>query len=431
MRLAQDRLQGQGPDDVRLVRPRLRAAVRGDRREQGAGRPRPAVAAADLELPPRRPVRRSARRRRAAPAARCRSTSTSPAATRRAGFQQIPAAQEAAEVAQIKAAFLALQDPNDWTGDGQPEGWKVIDRVFTKAEARYIPNGDDSTADMAHPTRTGDLVVFSTPPYQFDAATPGTLIARSAFFGQHGYVPDVQDLEDQHQHAGHVPGRRQGDRPRRRPRRPQHRPGADRGVPARHPGAGAEPGRRAARPARGRPQVHADLDRRAERLPRSARPDDEARSTTASPSASAARRSSRRCSTRRRTPCPAGRCCWPPATTSAPRRRTRRCCEDKPTIDVENAWGLDATSFGNHEFDFGVERILKHQDAGELPVPGHQRRRGGHRSGARLDADLEGVPRQRHPGRRHRLGGPQHAGARQPGNTAGLDVPRRGRADRA
>ena len=48
---------------------------------------------------------------------------------------------------------------------------------------------------MAHPTRTGDLVVFSTPPYQFDAATPGTLIARSAFFGQHGYVPDVQDLK--------------------------------------------------------------------------------------------------------------------------------------------------------------------------------------------------------------------------------------------
>ena len=47
---------------------------------------------------------------------------------------------------------------------------------------------------MAHPTRTGDLVVFAYPPYQFDAATPGTLVARSAFFGQHGYVPDVQDL---------------------------------------------------------------------------------------------------------------------------------------------------------------------------------------------------------------------------------------------
>ena len=70
----------------------------------------------------------------------------------------------------------------------------MIDRAYTKAEARYIPNGPDSTADMAHPTRTGDLVVFAYPPYQFDAATPGTLVARSAFFGQHGYVPDVQNL---------------------------------------------------------------------------------------------------------------------------------------------------------------------------------------------------------------------------------------------
>ena len=26
-----------------------------------------------------------------------------------------------------------------------------------------------------------------------------------------------------------------------------------------------------------------------------------------------------------------------------------------PTIDVENAWGLDATAFGNHEFDYGVD----------------------------------------------------------------------------
>ena len=70
----------------------------------------------------------------------------------------------------------------------------MIDRAFTKAEARYIPNGPNSTADMAHPTRTGDLVVFAYPPYQFDAETPGTLVARSAFFGQHGYVPDVQNL---------------------------------------------------------------------------------------------------------------------------------------------------------------------------------------------------------------------------------------------
>jgi 2',3'-cyclic-nucleotide 2'-phosphodiesterase (5'-nucleotidase family) len=41
--------------------------------------------------------------------------------------------------------------------------------------------------------------------------------------------------------------------------------------------------------------------------------------------------------------------------------------EDVPTIDVENAWGLDATSFGNHEFDFGVERIFKHQARANFP----------------------------------------------------------------
>ena len=110
------------------------------------------------------------------------------------GITQVPAADVTATVSTIKAAFLALADPNDWTGDGAPEGWKAIDRAYTKAEARYIPNGPGSTSDMAHTTRTGDLVVFSYPPYQFDAATPGTLIARSAFFGQHGYVPDVQNL---------------------------------------------------------------------------------------------------------------------------------------------------------------------------------------------------------------------------------------------
>ncbi len=110
------------------------------------------------------------------------------------GLTQVPANQADATVAQIKAAFLALTDPNDWTGDGIPEGWKVIDRVFTKAEARFIPNGPGSTADMAHPTRTGDVIAFSYPPYQYDAATPGTLISHSHFFGQHGYVPDVQDL---------------------------------------------------------------------------------------------------------------------------------------------------------------------------------------------------------------------------------------------
>jgi len=38
-----------------------------------------------------------------------------------------------------------------------------------------------------------------------------------------------------------------------------------------------------------------------------------------------------------------------------------------PAIDVENAWKLDATSYGNHEFDYGVERLLKHQARAKFP----------------------------------------------------------------
>ena len=71
------------------------------------------------------------------------------------GFQQVAANQVDATVAMIKAKYLGLTDPNDWTRDGQPEGWKVIDRIFTKAEARYIPNGPSSTSDMAHPDANG------------------------------------------------------------------------------------------------------------------------------------------------------------------------------------------------------------------------------------------------------------------------------------
>src|SRR4029079_13272499 len=41
--------------------------------------------------------------------------------------------------------------------------------------------------------------------------------------------------------------------------------------------------------------------------------------------------------------------------------------QDMPAIDVENAWGLDATSYGNHEFDFGVARLLQHQARAALP----------------------------------------------------------------
>jgi 2',3'-cyclic-nucleotide 2'-phosphodiesterase (5'-nucleotidase family) len=44
--------------------------------------------------------------------------------------------------------------------------------------------------------------------------------------------------------------------------------------------------------------------------------------------------------------------------------------QDAPAIDVENAWGLDATSYGNHEFDYGLERLLMHQERADFPFLG-------------------------------------------------------------
>ncbi len=66
----------------------------------------------------------------------------------------------------------------------------VVSAIFTKAQLRNV----DGT-DALHPNRSGDVVVVFRPPYQTDAATPGVRIAFSQFFGQHGYLPDLVDLE--------------------------------------------------------------------------------------------------------------------------------------------------------------------------------------------------------------------------------------------
>jgi 2',3'-cyclic-nucleotide 2'-phosphodiesterase (5'-nucleotidase family) len=282
-------------------------------------------------------------------------------------IKQIAAGNVANEVARIKAAFLALEDPNDWTGDGQPEGWDVIDRVFTKAEARYIPNGDDGFADMSHPTRTGDLVVFSTPPYQFDAATPGTLIARSAFFGQHGYVPNVQDLDtNTNMRATFLAGGKAIDRGVVRDVRSIDlaptaaflldvpTPGSSQGVVRRDlvdgghrytplsivglndfhgqldPTNLTSDGLTLANAAGGAAQLATMFDEEADALPGRTLLLAAGDNVGASPPNSA-------------------------------------LLEDMPAIDVENAWGLDATSLGNHEFDFGLERLFAHQDRANFP----------------------------------------------------------------
>jgi 2',3'-cyclic-nucleotide 2'-phosphodiesterase (5'-nucleotidase family) len=41
--------------------------------------------------------------------------------------------------------------------------------------------------------------------------------------------------------------------------------------------------------------------------------------------------------------------------------------EDRPAIDVENAWGMDASTYGVHEFDYGIARLLQHQARALFP----------------------------------------------------------------
>ena len=83
----------------------------------------------------------------------------------------------------IVDAFESLTDPAN-------PGAQVVTDVLLKEELRDV-DGSDSL----HPSRSGDVVVVLRPPYQFDAATPGQTIAFSQFFGQHGYFPDLVDLE--------------------------------------------------------------------------------------------------------------------------------------------------------------------------------------------------------------------------------------------
>ena len=281
------------------------------------------------------------------------------------GLQQVAADDEAATVARIRAAFEALEDTNDWTGDGAAEGWDPIDRTYTKAEARHIPNGPGSTADMAHPTRTGDLVVFASPPYQFDAATPGTQFALSAFFGQHGYVPDVQDLaSNTNMRATFLAGGEGIDRGAvRGVRSIDLAPTAAflLGVPAPERSQGVvrrdmlERGGRVtpisiiglndfhgqlepttatidgrAVPVGGAGQLATMFDEEADALPGRTLLLAAGDNVGATPPASA-------------------------------------LLQDRPAIDVENAWGMDATSYGNHEFDYGIERILQHLERADFP----------------------------------------------------------------
>jgi len=97
---------------------------------------------------------------------------------------QVPAANYETVRNQIVAAFQNLDDPN------LPGQQKVVLKVMKKEELRNV----DGT-DALHPNRSGDVVVVFRPPYQTDAQTPGQLVAPSQFFGQHGYLPNLVNLQ--------------------------------------------------------------------------------------------------------------------------------------------------------------------------------------------------------------------------------------------
>jgi 2',3'-cyclic-nucleotide 2'-phosphodiesterase (5'-nucleotidase family) len=286
-----------------------------------------------------------------------------------ASFIQVPANQEAETVAQIKAAFLALSDPNDWTGNGQPEGWMLIDRAYTKAEARYILNGPNSTTDMAHPTRTGDLVVFSNPPYQFDAATPGTLVDRSVFFGQDGYAPDVQSLSAGVNMRGMFIGGGGSVRPRAVASglrtidlaptiaylmgipQPQQSQGLVR-LDLLRGGEGST-----LVPVIGLTDFNGQLEQTTWTM--------DGRNVTVGGAAQLATLFDEEAAQLPGTPF-----LFASGDNVGASPANSNLLEDVPAIDVENAWGLDATSYGHHEFDYGVTRLLQHQARASFPFLG-------------------------------------------------------------
>jgi hypothetical protein len=95
---------------------------------------------------------------------------------------EVPALQEA-----IRSAFAGMRDPANPAAT-------VIARALPREETGSVETGE-GPANMLHPARTGDVVVFAAPPYQFDGADPARVIAEAPLLGQHGYLADAVDLE--------------------------------------------------------------------------------------------------------------------------------------------------------------------------------------------------------------------------------------------
>jgi predicted AlkP superfamily phosphohydrolase/phosphomutase len=93
----------------------------------------------------------------------------------------VPAEQFSSVQARIIAAFRALNES---------EAAPPIAAVLRFDELAAVPVGNGA-ASMQFPGRSGDVVVFATPPHQFDAPSPAAVVAPSPLYGQHGYLPDT------------------------------------------------------------------------------------------------------------------------------------------------------------------------------------------------------------------------------------------------
>ena len=344
------------------------------------------------------------------------------------GLQQVPAADVDATVAAIKAKYLGLTDPNDWTHDGQPEGWKMIDRAFTKAEARYIPNGPEhdgrhgpSDADG----RPGRLRVPAVPVRRGDAGHARR--RRRTSSASTATCPDVQDLAaNVNMRATFLAGGEGVAKGEVRRATIDLAPTLAflLGIP--------EPqhsqGRVLLDVLKGGELVQADLDRRPERLPRPARPDDARRSTASTPPVGGAAFLATMFD--EELAAPAG-----PGPDPGRRRQRRRLAAELGAAGGQAGdRRRERVGPGRHVLRQPRVRLRRRAaarapGAGELPVPGDEHRRDGDRASPAvgdavgvfkvngikvgvIGAELENTPEL------------VSAGA-----TAGPAVPRRGAAD--
>jgi 2',3'-cyclic-nucleotide 2'-phosphodiesterase (5'-nucleotidase family) len=217
---------------------------------------------------------------------------------------------------------------------------------------------------MAHPTRTGDVIAFAYPPYQYDAETPGVLVAPSHFFGQHGYVPDVQDFDANiNMRATFLAGGNGIAKGQVTASSIDLAPTLAYmlGIPEPQFSQGRVlleivKGGDSVKPISivGLNDFHGQLD------PTSLTMDGSAQSV-----GGASFLATMFDEELARLPGPGLILAGGDNVGASPPNSL--LLEDKPAIDVENAWGLDATSYGNHEFDYGVARLLMHQERADFP----------------------------------------------------------------